>query len=812
MLSAKAQHRLSGLILDQETQQVISEAEIYLAKLDKQVQVNQAGEFVFEDLAPGKYELVVFSATYEIHTQQLELKDQDLTLNISLKHISYELSEVVIAQRREELFALKRLKEVEGTAIYAGKKTEVVLLDQLTANLSANNPRQIYSQVAGLNIYESNDAGLQLNIGGRGLDPNRSANFNTRQNGYDISADVLGYPESYYTPPAEALSEIQVIRGAASLQYGTQFGGLINFKFKQPVSDKKIAWVSRQSTGSNKLFTSFNSLSGKHGKLSYYTYFNYKRGEGFRPNSAFESYNFYADLHYQLSKKTLLDAEVSYLSYLAQQPGGLTDAQFYTDPLFSNRERNWFAVDWKLLSLRLIHKFSETAELSVNAFGLKASRKAVGFRTNRVSQTDDSNEPRDLILGNFNNWGVESRFLKHYQIGGKKSIFLIGQKIYKSDNTAVQGPGTNRKDADFHIANDTFPNYPNQSDFRFPNFNAAFFGENIFYLSDKFSLTPGFRFEYIRTESQGTFKKINFDLAGNPIQNSTFEDNRVFDRKRLLLGIGASFKPQTAFEAYGNFSQNYRSVTFSDIRVVNPSFQIDPDISDEKGFTTDFGIRGRVKNFFSYDIGGFGLLYQDRLGEVLKAETRLNADGISVETGRVIRFRGNIGNAFLFGFESLLDWNIRKAFFPSKENYQFSIFLNTSLTKSTYFKSDIPGIEGKKVEFIPFVNFKSGLKFGYKNFQGTLQYSYLSDQFTDASNAPQNIQDNQSGIQGVVPAYQIVDLSLSYTYKMLRLESGANNLLNTWYFTRRATGYPGPGIIPSAPRTWYVALQLTLGK
>ena len=88
----------------------------------------------------------------------------------------------------------------------------------------------IISLIAGfIYIFETNDAGLQLNIGGRGLDPNRSAHFNTRQNGYDISADALGYPESYYTPQAEALKEIQVIRGAASLQYGPQFGGLVNF-------------------------------------------------------------------------------------------------------------------------------------------------------------------------------------------------------------------------------------------------------------------------------------------------------------------------------------------------------------------------------------------------------------------------------------------------------------------------------------------------------------------------------------------------------------------------------------------------------
>ena len=54
------------------------------------------------------------------------------------------------------------------------------------ANLASNNARQIYNQIPGLNIYQNDDAGLQLNIGGRGLNPNRTANFNTRQNNYDI--------------------------------------------------------------------------------------------------------------------------------------------------------------------------------------------------------------------------------------------------------------------------------------------------------------------------------------------------------------------------------------------------------------------------------------------------------------------------------------------------------------------------------------------------------------------------------------------------------------------------------------------------
>ena len=101
---------------------------------------------------------------------------------------------------KKKIFQIKRMQDYEGTSVFAGKKNEVILLDLSMANLASNNARQIYNQIPGLNIYQNDDAGLQLNIGGRGLNPNRTSNFNTRQNGYDISADALGYPESYYTP------------------------------------------------------------------------------------------------------------------------------------------------------------------------------------------------------------------------------------------------------------------------------------------------------------------------------------------------------------------------------------------------------------------------------------------------------------------------------------------------------------------------------------------------------------------------------------------------------------------------------------
>ncbi len=800
---------ISGTVSD-ETGAPITGAEVYLKNIKALQTTASDGSFTFSNMKGGKYTLIVFAYEYEVFEQELTF-DKTFDLKIQLNALKQQqLSEVVLTQRREQVFALQQLKKVEGTAIYAGKKSEVVLVDNIVGNTAANNPRQLYSQVVGLNIYENGDAGLQLNIGGRGLDPNRTANFNTRQNGYDISADALGYPESYYTPPAEALSQIQVVRGAASLQYGPQFGGLINFKMKQPNPTKKIEWISRQTLGSFDLRTSFNSLSGSVGKFSYYTYFNYKEGSGFRPNSNFNSRNYYGHFSYQLSDKTKLGFETTLLNYLAQQPGGLTDAQFLEDPTFSNRTRNWFNVDWKLFSLRLDHRFSVATDFSLNLFALDASRKALGFRTNRVSQPDDLTQPRELLVDNFQNWGGEARLLHRYKLKDTDAVLLLGSKFYNTNNDQRQGPGTNGLNANFSFADEEFPNFERQSQFDFPNLNVAVFGENIFNITDRFSVTPGFRFEYIKTESEGSFRNIVLDLAGNPLLNEELPDNRTFERNFVLLGVGAAYKLNTSGEFYANFSENYRSVTFSDIRVVNPSFQIDPNITDEDGFTADLGFRGRFKNILSYDGSVFGLLYNNRLGEALFENS----------TGSIIRGRGNIGDAFIYGLETFVDWNIVGTFWEGNKDFKWNFFSNLAFTQSEYTEVNLLSFggdtqvttleEGNKVEFIPEVNLKAGFSFGYKNFLGSLQYTYLSEQFTDATNAPQNVNDNQRGIEGTIPAYDILDLSLSYTYKRFRLEAGVNNLLDNSYFTRRATGYPGPGIIPAEPRTFYTTLQVKL--
>ena len=84
------------------------------------------------------------------------------------------------------------------------------------------------------------------------------------------------------------------------------------------------------------------------------------------------------------------------------------------------------------------------------------------------------------------------------------------------------------------------------------------------------------------------------------------------------------------------------------VNIPNNEVAINPNITDESGMTTDYGLRGNIKNFISYDISLFNLSYNDRIGFVQKL----------MKDGRVKTERGNVGDAKIFGIESLIDFNL----------------------------------------------------------------------------------------------------------------------------------------------------------
>ncbi|HNK90135.1 MAG TPA: TonB-dependent receptor plug domain-containing protein, partial [Chitinophagales bacterium] len=321
------------------------------------------------------------------------------------------IDEVTIeAERYKEI----RLKSIEGTIIYEGKKTEIIDLSKLQANTATNNGRQVFGCIAGVNVWENDAAGMQLGIGARGLNPNRSAEFNIRQNGYYITADAIGYPDAYFTPPIEALDRIEVVRGAASLQFGTQFGGLVNFRTHHPI-DKKFQFTSQTTAGSFGTVSVFNAIEGTSKNLTYYAYYQYKRTKGWRPNSNLNAHTGFIQLGYQINPKLKISLEFTHQNYLMQQPGGLTDNQYKQDAQQSTRTRNWFSIDWNMPSANIEYSPKSNLKWNTVLFGLIGSRNALGFLS-YTNRADDFRE-RDLIKDKYKNFGIESRVLYQYKLG-----------------------------------------------------------------------------------------------------------------------------------------------------------------------------------------------------------------------------------------------------------------------------------------------------------------------------------------------------------------------------------------------------------
>ncbi|MBI3237271.1 MAG: TonB-dependent receptor plug domain-containing protein [Flavobacteriia bacterium] len=235
------------------------------------------GNVVSQTDIDGKFTLPCKSPTLAFFTGQLD------TVFISIEAFQQQGSKFQLQQSATDLqeveikskllfFDIGYLPPIKGVQIATGTSSII----------QTEGPK-----VPGLNIWESDGAGIQMGVGGRGLSPNRAANFNMRQNGYDISADALGYPESYYTPPLEALSSIEIIRGSASLQYGTQFGGLMNFVMKEPNQHSPIEFTTRNTVGSFGYIGTFNRISGTINRFEYQAYYQLKTGNGYRINSDF---------------------------------------------------------------------------------------------------------------------------------------------------------------------------------------------------------------------------------------------------------------------------------------------------------------------------------------------------------------------------------------------------------------------------------------------------------------------------------------------------------------------------------------------
>ena len=117
-------------------------------------------------------------------------------------------------------------------------------------------------------------------------------------------------------------------------------------------------------------------------------------------------------------------------------------------------------------------------------------------------------------------------------------------------------------------------------------------------------------------------------------------------------------------------------------------------------------------------------------------------------------------------------------------------------------------LKGNQVEYSPNWILSTGINYSYKRFGIQIQSRTISDIYTDASNVELA---NAAATNGKIEGYSLFDFSAQYKINgKYNLGFGVNNLADKGYSTRRAGGYPGPGLVSGEGRTWYLSFGVKM--
>ena len=687
--------------------------------------------------------------------------------SIKTKH----LAEVVVHGKSfEDIQHLPKITEVN---VHAGIKNEVINVQNMSANIAEKTPRQIFAKVPGVFVYDMDGAGNQTNISTRGLDPHRGWEFNIRKNGIITNSDMYGYPASHYSLPMEAVERIEIVRGTGSLQYGAQFGGMLNYVTKSADTTRAVSFETINSIGSFNLLSTYNAIGGKLGKFQYYAYYSKRTSDGYRDvsHTDYDAQSFM--LIYAPSKKFRVKAEVARSNYLYRIPGPLTDSMFTANPTLATRTRNYFSPEIYVPSLTFYAKPHPNVQLSATVSAVLGSRSSVQFdKSANIVDAIDPNTlqyaPRQVDIDNFNSYTAELRALVRYKLGSIENVLVGGVQVFDNDMHRRQlGKGTTG--TDYTLARTT-PGWGR--DLRFKTNNIALFLENSFFLKPNLVITPGVRIESGESDMSGVINAYKIDDLPNTIGHHF-----------PLFGVSVDYTFKNTTNLYGGWSQAYRPVVLKDIIPSSVYESTDKNLSDASGYTVDLGYRGKI-NGLKWDASVFSLQYNNRMG-TLSDGTDANGNALAVRT--------NIGNSITNGVELFVEqgWSL------GKETY-CRIFTATAYMDAHYTDAIVRDggknvdVGGNQVESVPEWISRNGFSVSHRALNVSILYSYTAKSYADPKNTET---PSATGSVGAVPSYGILDVNSTVRLaNNLIFRVNFNNVLDKQYFTKRPSFYPGPGV------------------
>ena len=701
------------------------------------------------------------------------------------------LSEVVVEAESDALVQGPFLPDVEGTRINSGKKTSLIDLDAMP-RITNNNYRQALALTPGL--YLSEETTPLVSIGYRGLDPNRVQFTQVLQDGIPIHADQFGYPEAYYTPPFDFIDRIEFVRGGASLMFGPQPGGALNYVTQRPRLDRPFSFGTVNTVGSDNFYSNYSYVDGTSGRLGYYAYYNHRRGDGFRTTNSDFDLNA-ANLKLVLDGNTDSRWILSLQGYEEEhgEPGGLTLAtgpgtvNYNANRDAASRLNDRFELKRYFASLTWERDFSEATKFTASAWGGYYSRwssrqRGGGFGLLPTGPDADSttNEEQE-----FYTLGLDARLRHDYQWLGGTHTVAGGVQLYRTFSPRQERRGASDGDRGGAVLYDADREI----------FYAPIFLENRFHWG-ALSITPGVRFENFWQQVQENVN-VAKSTAGTDLAD---QKDGEFEP---LFGLGITYEVAKSVELYGNVSQSYRPKIYTQAVPTGGTVFIPNDLEAARAVQYEVGFRGRPTPWVSWDVSAFLLDFEDQIGT------------IAIPGG--FSTLANVGRARHRGLEMALELDVigladalrgtpapaptgkDKTVVPAEKSLterfgSLSLYANAMLLDAEFVSGPL---DGRTPRHAPDYLVRTGFIYRWQDrVKLALLGTFVGETFADDANTPERF----------IPGYMTWDLTAeAKVYKdTVSLQAGINNLFNEDYYSR----VTDTGIDPAYGRNYYVGFSL----
>ena len=641
---------------------------------------------------------------------------------------------------------------------YAGGR-DVIESDTLQ-RYPDGNISTVLRRVPGITVLPENGNDSRIAVGLRGNDPRRSGLTTILVDGVPASEAVYGNTDVDALPITfERIWRVDVIRGGASIRWGpNSAGGVVNF-ITEPIPDAPMARVGARY-GSDNDWSVSTTAGGTWDQFGTLVSLVGKGGDGFRENSEYEDHDGSIKLRWLFNERDSISATVSRFTELdAEQPGGLTQAEYEEDPEQSLRPGADFRYEYTSYKLDFVHEAGHGTEFQLIGWWYDGDRGLFDFRP-IVGPFTVSREQHS----SFKAAALEARYSWNTEIFGLTNTFFHSARYLIEKNRELYqriplsgGPANRPYDLDAIFQGNAF----------------SLFNEDTISVTDDVALALG-----LRTES------IDMNSLSRDTTSPSTERLQHYSEFLPAGSLTWTFVKDAAL--YASYQENFLTPQYE--TGFDPTSPVFRDVEPEDSATREVGTRVRALPGMEFTAAYFKTDFTNKIDFV----NLPSGDKVAVNTGEVKSHGLELGANY--GFAHL-----------AEALDGFSAYATLTNQRSTIEAGEFKGNDSPHS---PHRLASWGLQYDHSptGLWARIGGSYTSDQFKEADNFTTGSAD---GVQGPEPSYSLWDTAVGWRQckdgSGLSVSVGVTNLLDEAYYRRFVSG-----IYPGAPRQLFAAASYTL--